>query len=494
MLETNSKIINKLQKLYGGEEVDVIQNRIVQEMDNQIKRRRPGTGMFARDEDCLTEIIKYYMEIIHRDYYEAMENSYVINFDNIPSFVYMNYIERNNSGVYDVDTFKTLLKYLAVDNSFTRSEYAEPLKQMREKGNYNKWLNAIARYIAFEIAERDIDPVKVEIETSISHEQRYTENIDKLQKAMITGLTHKVEGDLSIGEDLYASTRIGRRGSQEDAVMLIKDNEIPDFKMMVVADGMGGHENGEVASHILVTELSEWFKSMPYEKKKSYFEDISKIESELKIKIDEISQNIINKTNDGGATLCCAIIGKNNTLMTNIGDSRGYVIRNGKLEQITRDDSYVQDLLDEGSIKDKKHMRFHRKNNFITAYVGDSRYSELHPDMIVLNNDAYDMLMLFSDGVTDCLSDKDILAVCKKTDRKKVAQLLSEKALTTDSRISDDTIDISDYYRVIHGGKDNATTAVFVNHSGKEAQQFAIRYSGIFDLYKQFLAKEQEGR
>ena len=326
---------------------------------------------------------------------------------------------------------------------------------------------------------------------SIRKEIKYEANIKKLKESMITGLTHDKEGDISLGEDLYASTRIGpKRKNQEDAVVLIKDDEIPNFKMMVVADGMGGHENGEVASHILVTELNKWFKNIPAEKKKSYYKDISLIQTELTNKLNEISQMIAKGTKGGGTTLCCAIIGEQNTIMANIGDSRGYIMKDGELIQISYDDSYVQTLLDrkiDGKEKYRKEQyRFHKGMNLITAYVG-KKYSEVEPHIRILNNDEYDMLLLFSDGVTDCLSEDDIAVISRASDKKEVAKQLTQKALTTISHYPQDlTIDFTVFNNKIIGGKDNSTTAVYINnHSGNEAQSYADRKSHIIDLYEE---------
>ena len=86
----------------------------------------------------------------------------------------------------------------------------------------------------------------------------------------------------------------------------------------------------------------------------------------------------------------------------------------------------------------------------------------IHPHFEVLKNSDYDMLLLFSDGVTDCLSDDDIAVVCKNTDRKQVSKMIVEKALKHDSIQPEEYMDYINLNAYIPGGKDNTTAAVYV--------------------------------
>lgn len=298
------------------------------------------------------------------------------------------------------------------------------------------------------------------------------EKSKELKSKMITGLTSAVEGDIELDEICYATTAIGkRREKQEDAVLLIKDEENPNFKMMVVADGMGGEKNGEYASNVLVEGLRKWFEGLSDEEKKSYYSGVANLQQSLNDKINEISVKIAEKLYGlGGTTLVCAIIGEHDTLITNVGDSRAYTITNGKLEQVTIDDAIVQEEFEKGKIPYKDAMRFHREAAGITECVGMGKIKDIHG--ITLNNDSYDMLLLFSDGVTDCLSEDDIAVICKKTNRKKVAKKLVQKAIENDSIVPDELIEeYVDYDLYIPGGKDNTTTALYVNRKGKQEEE-----------------------
>ena len=361
---------------------------------------------------------------------------------------------------------------------------------MRNIGSFEEWINHISYNVAKNIA---VIPQVINHKRDENGFIRYKRNIIKLYEYMITGvksLTHVVQGDMALGNDLYASTRIGKRENQQDAVLLIEDEDISGFKMMVVADGMGGHKHGEKASAIIVDSLKDWFRAMPYEKKKAYFQDISKIQDELTEKINEISQMIIEETNgEGKSTLSCALIGKKQSLIANIGDSRGYIILKGLLKQITHDDSFVQELFDMGIIPIKDLMRFHKKSNIVTKYVGNKESEEVEPHFYTLNNNEYSMILLFSDGVTDCLSEKEIAVICQNSDREEVARRIVENSQRQTSKCPYNLG--QQYYDEIKGGKDNSTAAAYIPHSGQEAKAFVERISGIWKLWNQYIKKEE---
>ena len=103
-------------------------------------------------------------------------------------------------------------------------------------------------------------------------------------------------------------------------------------------------------------------------------------------------------------------------------------------------------------------MRFHKKSNYITNSLGADP-EKFYINSYFIDNSSYDHLLLLSDGVTDCLSDNQIMAITKKTPRDKIAAALVDKANITNShrqKTEDDA-----YYENIWGGKDNTTAAVF---------------------------------
>lgn len=280
---------------------------------------------------------------------------------------------------------------------------------------------------------------------------------------MITGLTKNVEGEITV-DDMQATTNIGKiRKNQEDAVLLIKDKLNPEFKMMVVADGMGGEDFGEVASNEIINILKKWFENLTDEQRNAFNTTVADLKNDL-IKVIQMDIQIAveSKTwQSGGSTLVCAIIGKNDTLIANVGDSRAYIAKKGKLIQVTRDDTFVQKQVDKGKIATKDVARFNKDASILSQCVGMNRKYIEETHIHILDNSQYDLLLLFTDGVTDCLSDEDIVAVCKTSDKKELANKIVEKALNTNSILPEDITDYKEYNVVISGGKDNATAAVY---------------------------------
>ena len=298
-----------------------------------------------------------------------------------------------------------------------------------------------------------------------------TENVNANEKnqadnyKMITGLTKKVEGDISLDDECMASTDIGkRRENQEDAVLLIKNKENPEFKMMVVADGMGGHSNGEIASNAIIKEMKRWFESLTREQRLCYYTSVNELRKDLLKEIKSNVQSAVERETiqKGGSTLVCAIIGKNDTIIANVGDSRAYIIKNGKLIQLSREDTVTQKYFINGKLPDKEASRFDQKSNILVQSIGMNRDDLKEPYTCLIENSKYDLLLLFSDGVTDCLSDDDIVAVCKKSNRSEIAKKIVKKAIKHDSIVPEEYINYTELNTYIPGGKDNATAAVYV--------------------------------
>lgn len=297
----------------------------------------------------------------------------------------------------------------------------------------------------------------------------FKENILDCRSAIFSGATfEQSEGDVALTGGLYASSSIGKlRDNQEDAVLLVKHPEDEEIKMMAVADGVGGEESGEVASHMAVDEIRHWFENIAIEE----FDDLKEIEMLVRRKINEINWKIKKIKLPGidqppATTLVCAIIGKEQTIIANIGDSRAYIYKDRQIQQVTNDDT-VAVVLESVNIKDKQQkddLRFDKEAGVLVGGLGgtfDEDYiTYSRPHITVINNSEYDALMLFSDGVTDCLSDDQILAVTRHTKRSELAKKLVEKALNTNTKKRKGLVG-PQYKNEILGGKDNTTAAVY---------------------------------
>ena len=300
--------------------------------------------------------------------------------------------------------------------------------------------------------ERQLEASKMQV----SNQRFHAGNMEKISKEMISGLTHYKEGSLSIG-NMSASTSIGKkRKNQEDALLLKQHPQNPNFKILVVADGMGGGDSGEVVSDYTVSKLSEWFESLPA----AYYKDADRVAYALGDKIKEISEDMYQKYGGrAGSTFVGGIVCERETVVSNIGDSRAYVYsdKTKELTQVSEDESLVEILYKTKQIKNRDDMRFHKDSNKILQHIGAS--GEVVPRTCIIPNEDYDKLILVSDGVSDCLSDKDILTITKRTPREQLAQMLVQSALDNISYARPE-LSKEEYYSQISGGKDNTTAAV----------------------------------
>lgn len=307
---------------------------------------------------------------------------------------------------------------------------------------------------------------KKQIETSvgssklqITNRKFHAANMEKVRGEMISGLTHYKEGSLAIG-NMFANTSIGRkRKNQEDAVLIKEHPQNSKFKILVVADGMGGGDSGEVVSDYTVSHISKWFESLPV----AYYKNPDGVANALTEEIQTISTEMYKKFNGrGGSTFVGGIVCENETVVSNIGDSRAYTYsaKKRELKQVSQDESLVEVLYKTGEISRRDDMRFHKESNGIFQHIGSA--GKVIPKIQIVRNKDYDKLILVSDGVSDCLSDESIWAITEKTPREQLAQKLVESALNTISYARPE-LSREVYNSQILGGKDNTTAAVLDN-------------------------------
>jgi PPM family protein phosphatase len=176
----------------------------------------------------------------------------------------------------------------------------------------------------------------------------------------------------------------------------------------VVADGMGGANKGEIASYLAVKTISE--NIFPYLSMKNLRNE--KCELLLKESFVKANEVVIEKGMSGpeyrgmGTTASALIVDGKQLTVAHVGDTRVYVIRKGQIEQITKDHSYVQTLIDSGKITQEKARRHPRKNE-ITRAVGISSHIEV--DTYTKTLEKGDYILLCCDGLVNELVDFDIL-------------------------------------------------------------------------------------
>jgi len=180
-----------------------------------------------------------------------------------------------------------------------------------------------------------------------------------------------------------------------------------DRGIFIVADGMGGHAAGEVAAEMAVRAVAEEmgnFRGLPD----------ADVAARLFTAIQTANSLIFRRTlveqdkRGMGTTATALILFPRRYLIGQVGDSRAYILRGGRLQQITKDHSYVQEQVDAGLLTPEQ-ARTHPYGNVITRCVGSNE--EVIPDMYFGALEAGDVLLLASDGLTGMLEDDQLQRV-----------------------------------------------------------------------------------
>ena len=334
--------------------------------------------------------------------------------------------------------------------------HISPSKKMEKNNNFN----IVTDRVAFGLIKQSIDEETKQKSIPIQNLQTDNKNIEQCKETVEMG-GHgfdKAEGDMSLGRDMFASTRIGKRENQQDSVLLMQHSRNDDFKMMVVADGIGEGEEGEKASADVINGLKEWFGKVDIACYSNYELLMSKLLNEL----HAISGKMAKKYpgNNDGSTVVVTIIGKETALIANVGNSRAYFIEDGELKQITKDHSFAGTLYEAGNMK-KDDIRFYKHNNKISQKMGSP--FEIYPDIYIRDRADFDAILMFSAGVTDILSDDDILVAAKETRPQELTKRISELSLTKKSKRRSGLNEDKLFIEETTPGKDNASVSAFFN-------------------------------
>ena len=215
---------------------------------------------------------------------------------------------------------------------------------------------------------------------------------------------------------VYKATDVGLvRETNEDSFIEILPNTY------IVADGMGGHAAGEVASRLLIQTMKDGLQQNTLE----YSEDLLK--------------NMVSKANaviwqqaaahpeyaGMGTTATVFHREENCGIWAHVGDSRLYLLRQGSLQQVTQDHSLVEDLVRNGSITEEQ-ARIHPRKNVLTRAVGVD--STVNIDTGTFPVEARDTVLLCTDGLTNMMSDAEIQEILAG-DTEDPAACLVKKAL-----------------------------------------------------------------
>lgn len=199
---------------------------------------------------------------------------------------------------------------------------------------------------------------------------------------------------------------------------------IPDRGIFVVADGMGGHAAGEVASEMAVRVIGRELGSL----RGLSDEDVAeRMRASIKSANAAIFQRTLTEHDKRGmgTTVTALVLYESRFLIGQVGDSRGYLLREGKLTQVTKDHSYVQEQVDAGYLTPEQ-ARTHPYSNVITRCVGAN--SEVIPDVYVGTVKPLDLFLLASDGLTGMVEDPQLGEILRagRTPQEQVDDLIAE--------------------------------------------------------------------
>lgn len=235
------------------------------------------------------------------------------------------------------------------------------------------------------------------------------------------------------------------RDHNEDSVIIVKNND--GAYLMAIADGMGGHSAGEVASSIAIGYLGKHFKET--------FLHLNKVNAVNWIRdaVEEINTLIFQhekthpESKGMGTTLVMAVLTNDYLLFGNVGDSSGFVMKDGKLHKVTYDHTLVNLLVSAGELT-KEEASVHPKKNVLMKALGASL--EIDVDIFDCDTDVTEIL-LSSDGLTNMLDKEQIekVLLSEGSVEDKVIKLIKK----ANNRGGTDNISVAYLIREEEGGK-----------------------------------------
>ncbi|BAP85572.1 serine/threonine specific protein phosphatase [Paucilactobacillus hokkaidonensis JCM 18461] len=216
--------------------------------------------------------------------------------------------------------------------------------------------------------------------------------------------------------EIAYQTDIGQeREDNQDYVGVFTNQDQLTFA--IVADGIGGHQGGDVASSMAVSHIGYHFEQTTF---KNPMDAVRWLSDQVRIENEKIidKSNQFKDLNGMGTTMVAAIFFDDQMVVANIGDSRGYLRRNGELNQLTEDHSLVNELVKRGVITEQE-AKTHPQKNIITRTLGISPDADI--DINLYQLESSDQLLLCTDGLSNMVSNQQLDDVLKSD------QTLAEK-------------------------------------------------------------------
>ena len=224
---------------------------------------------------------------------------------------------------------------------------------------------------------------------------------------------------------VFAKSDVGKARQNNEDFYYVSSSE--DFlKLYILADGMGGYNGGEIASRLATAAVKSYiesnFNKIPHER-----EDILAL---IKHEVEYANMIVYEKSKENqelenmGTTLEVCLIYNNKAFIGHIGDSRIYRIRKNIIRKLTVDHSYVQELVNDGTIT-KEEAIHHPKKNMLMKALGCTPFVE--PDITVKGFLKDDIIVICSDGLTNMITEQEIYNTVIQ-DNSNTSEILVNKA------------------------------------------------------------------
>jgi serine/threonine protein phosphatase PrpC len=246
---------------------------------------------------------------------------------------------------------------------------------------------------------------------------------------VVATLPHSGERPADIGWQIAGITNVGlRRELNEDNFIMLESvmDGLGPYGLYIVADGLGGHEAGEVASQLTVDVIKEEFEENPPTAAAAPFEEWLKGTVLIANQAVLGYQDSHAEAQKMGSTLVMALVTGNTASVINVGDSRVYRLSGEAIEQVSIDHSLVERLVQIGQIT-REEARVHKQRNVVYSIIGEKRRLEI--GFYQTDLAPGDRLLLCSDGLSGMITDEEILALSRQeADLAKAGQAMVQAA------------------------------------------------------------------
>lgn len=219
------------------------------------------------------------------------------------------------------------------------------------------------------------------------------------------------------------------RSINEDYLDYFEDK---NKSIYIIADGMGGHNAGEVASKMAVENTMKYINTVNWED--NNYVDIEEVLVDAIVKANKEIFKLAQKdlsTNGMGTTITACIVKNGKMVVANVGDSSCFIILNNKIRKVTKDHSLVQQLVDMGSITENE-AKTHPNKNIITRALGTN--FSVKVDTFLFDMKDVEKVILCTDGLTNSLSEVEILEITNNNEIHVACEKLIKMSKEKDGR------------------------------------------------------------